>query len=186
MRRACRVGARWARRGRILALPLAAALFLGCSERPEATPRSSQAPAASAPAPTGGTGPEASLRERIARAAAGPTARAPQETDWTGGDAAHGATLYARYCSNCHGSSGEGDGLAAAGLNPKPRDFTEGQFYIDGNANDETGEAVDLARVIRRGASPFGGSPAMVAWEGTLSESDVRDLVAFVKSLSRG
>lgn len=38
--------------------------------------------------------------------------------------AAAGVQLYANYCAACHGPSGRGDGLAAAALNPRPRDLT--------------------------------------------------------------
>jgi len=35
-----------------------------------------------------------------------------------------GKRLFMRYCMNCHGFSGKGDGPEAAGLDPKPGDFT--------------------------------------------------------------
>lgn len=38
-------------------------------------------------------------------------------------DPALGARLYAANCAACHGASGHGDGLAAAGLEPPPTDF---------------------------------------------------------------
>jgi caa(3)-type oxidase subunit IV len=36
---------------------------------------------------------------------------------------AHGKTLFEQQCVSCHGANGMGDGLAAASLNPKPRNF---------------------------------------------------------------
>ena len=46
--------------------------------------------------------------------------------------AAAGLTLFAAYCVPCHGAAGRGDGLAAAALNPRPRDLTspsvQGEF----------------------------------------------------------
>jgi len=35
----------------------------------------------------------------------------------------HGADKYKVLCASCHGPSGQGDGVAAAALNPKPRNF---------------------------------------------------------------
>jgi len=35
-----------------------------------------------------------------------------------------GRDLYADYCAACHGTSGKGDGIAQAGLNPKAPDLT--------------------------------------------------------------
>ena len=42
----------------------------------------------------------------------------------TAAHAEDGALLFKTYCSTCHGESGKGDGVAAAALNTKPRDFT--------------------------------------------------------------
>jgi mono/diheme cytochrome c family protein len=35
-----------------------------------------------------------------------------------------GKKIYATYCVVCHGDKGKGDGIAAAGLNPRPADHT--------------------------------------------------------------
>jgi len=40
------------------------------------------------------------------------------------GGGASGAALYADYCAACHGTTGKGDGPAAAGLTPRPVDLT--------------------------------------------------------------
>src|SRR5262249_14443873 len=34
-----------------------------------------------------------------------------------------GAQVFAKRCALCHGAEGHGDGIAARGLNPKPRNF---------------------------------------------------------------
>ena len=39
-----------------------------------------------------------------------------------------GERTYATYCIGCHGEKGLGDGPAAEFLNPKPRNFVNGQF----------------------------------------------------------
>jgi mono/diheme cytochrome c family protein len=129
--------------------------------------------------------PDHPTAEDIARASATDLARAPNDVDWSGGNAAHGQALYTTRCAICHGGGGAGDGIATPAINPKPRDFTTGRFYIDADANNRTGEDVDLARVILHSPSAFGGSPAMPAFEGGLSEPDVRDLIAHIRALSR-
>lgn len=112
-------------------------------------------------------------------------ARESDRVDWAGGDVEQGSTLFALHCATCHGGDGRGEGPAAIALNPKPRDLTEGTYYIDANDNNETGEQIDLARVILLGPAAFGGSEAMQGWSETLSVDDVRHLVAFVESLAK-
>jgi mono/diheme cytochrome c family protein len=128
--------------------------------------------------------PDSPTLEDVARASATELARQPNDIDWGGGDAANGQALYGMHCAVCHGGGGTGDGLAAAALNPKPRDFTDGRFYIDASANNRTGEDVDLARVIRNGPGAFGGSNAMQGWDGAFSDDEVRDLIAHIRTLS--
>jgi mono/diheme cytochrome c family protein len=119
-----------------------------------------------------------------AAGAASDPAREPNEVDWSGGDPAHGRDLYATHCAICHGGSGAGDGIATPSLNPKPRDFRDGRFYLDANANNRTGEDVDLARVILNGPAAFGGTREMIGWRDALSDRDVRDLIAHIRTLA--
>ena len=39
-----------------------------------------------------------------------------------------GKAAFSENCASCHGQTGEGDGPAAAYLNPKPRIFSTGKF----------------------------------------------------------
>jgi mono/diheme cytochrome c family protein len=175
---------------------VAVGAVVACSDRDAAGRPAAEdsAPHASSPAepnavlpPEGADLPEPPDRppaDEIARASATDLAREPNHVDWSGGHAAHGQALFATHCALCHGGAGAGDGLATPALNPKPRDFRDGRFYIDANANNRTGEDVDLARVILYGPAAFGGSPEMVAWKETLSETDVRDLIAYIRTLA--
>ena len=43
-------------------------------------------------------------------------------------DVLRGRDLYNRYCQQCHGISGDGNGEAAAFLYPRPRDYRKGIF----------------------------------------------------------
>ena len=102
------------------------------------------------------------------------------------GDVAAGNARFQALCVSCHGPGGKGDGptglaLAAAGQ-PAPRDFTVGEFKFDANKDGEVGTDADLAEVIRNGAAPYGGNPLM-APNPTLSDDDISNLIAFIRSL---
>jgi len=159
------------------------AAALGCSDATgdHPTPRSSVLPPEGAGAPAAPGHPTAG---DISRASATDLAREPNDVDWSGGDPAAGRTLFAQHCALCHGGDGSGNGLASPAINPKPRDFTTGRFYIDASANGETGEGVDLARVILHGPAAFGGTSAMTGWRETLSDDDVRNLIAHIRTLA--
>ncbi len=45
---------------------------------------------------------------------------------------ATGKELYTTTCASCHGESGQGDGVAGAALNPKPRNFTSPDGWVNG------------------------------------------------------
>ena len=86
-----------------------------------------------------------------------------------GGDL--GATVYAARCALCHGPGGHGDGPAAAGLNPKPRNHTDGS-YMNARTDEE------LLTVIRNGKG------AMPAWGKILSEAEIQAVLKHVRSLA--
>jgi cbb3-type cytochrome oxidase cytochrome c subunit len=47
------------------------------------------------------------------------------------GDSRRGLRLYASNCASCHGRRGEGNGPGAAGLRPRPTNFTEHEYTLD-------------------------------------------------------
>lgn len=97
------------------------------------------------------------------------------------GDAEQGEQIYSRRCVLCHGDEGDGLGPAAERLNPPPRDFTAGAYkfkttgFDDMVPNDE-----DIYRMIRDGMP---GS-AMPEWGDVLSEQEIWDLIAYVKTFA--
>ncbi len=92
-------------------------------------------------------------------------------------DKAKGKRLYSTYCSNCHGASGKGDGLAAKSLQIKPANHTDGKFM-----SQLSGKY--LHDIIAKGGSGVGKSPFMPAWGSLLKEQQIRDIVSYVRSLS--
>ncbi|HVT28891.1 MAG TPA: cytochrome c, partial [Lacipirellulaceae bacterium] len=70
-----------------------------------------------------------------------------------------GEKLYARHCAACHGNRGDGKGIAATFLFPKPRDFRAGRFRLVSTSNNVPTRE-DLQAVLLRGMP---GS-AMPSW----------------------
>jgi mono/diheme cytochrome c family protein len=90
-----------------------------------------------------------------------------------------GKVLYLKYCSQCHGEKGDGEGYATVHLNPRPRDFTTGRFKIRTTANGALPTHQDLVNIIRRGM-PYTSMPA---WPD-LSDQQVSDLAYYLTTFS--
>ena len=96
-----------------------------------------------------------------------------------GGPKVPGGPLYQKLCSQCHGEKGDGLGVAAAHLQPRPRDFTAGKFKVRHTPSGALPTDADLDHIIRVGM-PYTSMPA---WN-QLSDSQISELVAAVKSFS--
>jgi mono/diheme cytochrome c family protein len=90
-----------------------------------------------------------------------------------------GKTLYLKYCSQCHGEKGDGEGHATPHLRPRPRDFTTGKFKIRTTPNGALPTHQDLVNIIRRGM-PYTSMPA---WP-ELSDQEVADIAYFLTTFS--
>ena len=101
------------------------------------------------------------------------------------GDAAKGKTLFETNCASCHGTSGKGDGPVGAALpEPKPRDFTTGAFKYDTDKDGTPGTDADLVNVVKNGAAAYGGNAMMAPW-GQLSDADIADIVAYIRTFKK-
>lgn len=97
------------------------------------------------------------------------------------GDAAKGKDIYDKRCTWCHGADGDGAGAAKDYLNPPPRDFTSGNYKIKSSYFEEmVPNDDDIYRMIRDGMP----NTAMPGWSDLLSEQDMWDLVAYLKSFA--
>lgn len=90
------------------------------------------------------------------------------------GDAAKGKETFQTTCAACHGAEGKGDGVAAAALDPKPRNLSDAAYVS--TLSDE-----HLYKVINEGGASVGLSPMMAAWGGTLSEQDIWNVIAYLR-----
>jgi mono/diheme cytochrome c family protein len=90
-----------------------------------------------------------------------------------------GKTLYLKYCSQCHGDKGDGEGYAAPHLYPRPRNFTTGKFKVRTTPNGALPIHQDLVNIIRRGM-PYTSMPPWPA----LSDQEVSDLAYFITTFS--
>jgi mono/diheme cytochrome c family protein len=101
---------------------------------------------------------------------AAPAVETTKPAEGGGSEADLGAQVFAKRCVLCHGVDGHGDGIAAKGLNPKPRNFHD-QAYM------KTRTDAQLLEVIHKGKG------AMPRWEGQLSEAEIRAVLAHVRAL---
>ncbi len=88
-----------------------------------------------------------------------------------------GKALYLKYCAQCHGEKGDGEGYAAPHLLPRPRNFTTGKFKVRSTPNGALPTHQDLLNIIRRGM-PYTSMPA---WP-SLSDQDVSNLAYYIKT----
>lgn len=92
---------------------------------------------------------------------------------------AAGKVLYLKYCAQCHGENGDGNGHATPHLFPPPRDFTTAKFKVRTTPNGALPTHQDLVNIIRRGM-PYTSMPA---WP-ELSDQDVSNLAYFITTFS--
>jgi mono/diheme cytochrome c family protein len=90
-----------------------------------------------------------------------------------------GERAYVQYCRACHGDKGDGQGPAAKGLRPPPRDFTLGVFKFAAVPAGTLPHDEDFQRIVRNGLH----GTAMLAWDG-VPEAKLQEIIQYVKTFS--
>ena len=132
-------------------------------------------PAKSAPAPPAATVPAHVLAATQPPAASGHAAGTPMKADPR---VLRGQQVFAQYCTNCHGPEGKGDGISGQSLPVKPQNLTEGRQL---NPLPDS----FLFRIIAHGAQTVGLSPLMPAFTPHLSDFQIDDVIAYVRTLAQ-
>lgn len=97
----------------------------------------------------------------------------PQHWVSAGQEADKGKAIYEKLCLTCHGLQGKGDGPTGKVLIPPATDLTSA-------ATNKKSDA-DLLKIIRDGKPPT----AMPAWKGQLSEQEIQEVLAYIRSLNK-
>jgi mono/diheme cytochrome c family protein len=88
---------------------------------------------------------------------------------------ASGRQLYDRHCSECHGDTGKGDGMAGEGLDERPSNLADAEW--DHGPTDG-----EIFVVIRDGAGP---KSEMKSFAKKIPERQIWDVVNFVRTLNK-
>jgi|HubBroStandDraft_6_1064221.scaffolds.fasta_scaffold465080_1 cytochrome c553 len=87
--------------------------------------------------------------------------------------------MFATVCAMCHGPNGQGDGQAAAALNPKPRNYTDAAWQA--SVTDE-----QIRQTILRGGQATGKSAMMPGQPQLKDEPEVLDgLVKIIRGFGK-
>jgi mono/diheme cytochrome c family protein len=90
-----------------------------------------------------------------------------------------GRGVYERFCISCHGERGDGRGISAEWLTPRPRDFTRGVFKFRSTPTGKLPTTDDLLNTVRRGLHHTN----MPSWE-VIGERNLRAVVEYIKTFS--
>lgn len=83
-----------------------------------------------------------------------------------------GDIVFHNYCVLCHGAKADGNGRAAKLYNPKPANL------LTTDKNDQYKELI-----IRRGGAALGRSQFMPPWGEELTDEQISDVIAFLRSI---
>ncbi len=93
--------------------------------------------------------------------------------------AASAAENFQRYCAQCHGAEGRGDGVnATKDLPAAPKNLTNAEELT--RLTDER-----IAAIIANGGARNELSPIMPPWGNTLTAQEIRDLVLLIRDLCK-
>lgn len=95
---------------------------------------------------------------------------------WAQGQVEMGKPIYTRYCERCHGPDGR-HGPMANMLPVSPRNLADAAYM-------QTRTAEQLFEVIKQGGSTQGLSPTMPGFGKQLSDAQIWDTVAYIRTLA--
>ncbi|MBN4076734.1 c-type cytochrome [Mariprofundus ferrooxydans] len=88
------------------------------------------------------------------------------------------AKNYRYYCMQCHGIAGHGSGVNARDMAVPPRNHSDG-VYLKARSDAE------LFKVIKEGGAAVNKSALMPPWKGTLTDSEIHEMVKHVRRLCK-
>ncbi len=99
-----------------------------------------------------------------------------KRADAAGNNAKAGRTVHINNCQRCHGPQGRGDGPAGQLLKTKPANWAD-KGKMSRLSDDY------LYKIISGGGGATGKSTLMPAFKGKLSDGQIWDVIAFIRSL---
>ena len=87
-----------------------------------------------------------------------------------------GEDLYRTYCTQCHGSQGNGKGINVRDMSVQPRDHTDAKAM---SARSDQ----DLVKVIKEGGAAINKSVLMPPWGDVFSDEEVNDLAQYLRKV---
>lgn len=91
------------------------------------------------------------------------------------GNSARGRGIFQNNCIACHGVDGNGQGPLSGAFDPPPGNFTN-------KARMAGLDDLYLYTIVSEGGPAVGKCMEMGAWKHTLSDQQVRDVVAFIRT----
>jgi len=85
---------------------------------------------------------------------------------------------YRTYCTQCHGMKGNGKGVNVRDMSVQPRDHSDTKA-MSSRSDD------DLFKVVKEGGLAIDKSVIMPPWDSTFSDEEIRDLVAYMRTLCK-
>lgn len=93
-----------------------------------------------------------------------------------------GQRVYDTYCVGCHGMDGRGEGEAAQFLNPKPRNFVDGDFKFFHFSEAGPLPSDQSLEITVRNGLPGSSMPAFAL----LTDQEIKDVTTYIKSFREG
>lgn len=84
-----------------------------------------------------------------------------------------GSLVFLNYCVTCHGPNADGQGRAAKLYDPRPANL---------RMSDKTGDYMKL--IIRKGGGAMGRSQYMPPWGEELTDEQIDDVTAYLRSIN--